>query len=87
MKQYVRYRIDKHCHFCKRELAKCDSIPTSLGIENDANGLLYLATYTTNLREGILLLPDYNSCGYLTHWHIEHLSAKQVMSIKKEGVA
>lgn len=54
------FRIDDSCVICERMLQKIKAL------QNERNPTLY-----GNTEIKVILTPDYNASGVLTHWHIE----------------
>jgi len=92
-KMEIKIQIDENCKFCKKGLAYLKKLYKR---NKRAYGNFILHPVSRFIKEkrdlgeqdrikGIILSPDYNSKGYLTHFHIEKDKinyAKNVMKFK-----
>lgn len=67
--------IDERCKECKKNLIYFKEL------QKKHKNYTNMKNYT--FIEGILLMPNYNSCGHLTHFHIERASKKFLQNIIK----
>ena len=69
----ITFYLDKECELCARGLAKVKKLEA--GFYPNKPALVYGSKFISGEKKGksagkIEIVPDYNSCGILTHWHV-----------------
>ena len=64
----LKLEIDKSCNECKQGLQLVKFYTQQKSNKNFYGGYNFK---TSKLLKKLIVTPDFNSCGNLTHWHIE----------------